>query len=49
MVYEVIEIGVIVRCPSYDTVTIPISPTRVTYNCGRHLVDLRRTRCLTIG
>ncbi|MDQ3856237.1 MAG: DUF6510 family protein [Chloroflexota bacterium] len=44
MVYEVREMGIIVRCPSCDNTFI-----RLAHNRGRSLVDLRGTRCLTIG
>lgn len=44
MVYEVRELGTIVRCPSCDNALI-----RVAHNRGRYLVDLRGTRYLTTG
>jgi DNA-directed RNA polymerase subunit RPC12/RpoP len=44
MVYEVRELGTIVRCPSCDNALIRLAHTR-----GRYLVDLRGTRYLTIG
>jgi hypothetical protein len=44
MVYEVRELGLVVRCPSCDNALM-----RLAYNRGRHLVDLRGTRYLTTG
>jgi Family of unknown function (DUF6510) len=44
IVYEVRGLGTIVRCPSCDNSLI-----RLVRNRGRHLVDLRGTRCLTTG
>jgi len=44
MVYEVRQMGTIVRCPSCDNALIWLAHLR-----GRYLVDLRGTRCLTIG
>ncbi len=41
MVYEVRELGVIVRCPSCDNALI-----RLSYNRGRYFVDLRGARYL---
>ncbi len=42
MVYEVRDLGIIVRCPSCDNALI-----RLANNRGRHMVDLRRMRYLT--
>jgi hypothetical protein len=42
MVYEVRELGIIVRCPSCDNALI-----RLAHNRGRHMVDLRGMRSLT--
>ena len=42
MVYEVRELGIIVRCPSCDNALI-----RLAYNRERHMVDLRGMRYLT--
>ena len=42
MVYEVRELGIIVRCPSCDNALI-----RLANNRGRHMVDLRGMRYLT--
>jgi Family of unknown function (DUF6510) len=42
MVYEVRELGIIVRCPSCDNALI-----RLAHNRGRHMVDLRGMRYLT--
>ncbi len=36
MVYEVRELGIVVRCPSCDN-----APIRLAHNRGRYLVDLR--------
>ena len=44
MVYEVRELGTIVRCPGCDNALI-----RLAHNRGRHMVDLRRTTYLTTG
>ena len=44
MVYEVRELGTIVRCPSCDHALI-----RLAHNRGRYLVDLRGMRYLTTG
>lgn len=44
MVYEVREMGMIVRCPGCDNALI-----RLSYNRGRHVVDLRGTTYLTTG
>jgi DNA-directed RNA polymerase subunit RPC12/RpoP len=44
MVYEVRELGLIVRCPSCDNALI-----RLANNRGRDLVDLRGTKYLTTG
>jgi hypothetical protein len=44
MVYEVRDLGTIVRCPSCDNALI-----RLSYNRGRYFVDLRGTRYLTTG
>ena len=44
MVYEVRELGTIVRCPGCDNALI-----RLAHNRGRHLVDLRGTTYLTTG
>jgi DNA-directed RNA polymerase subunit RPC12/RpoP len=41
MVYEVRELGTIVRCPSCDNALI-----RLVHNRGRYLVDLKGTRYL---
>ena len=42
MVYEVRELGIIVRCPTCDNALI-----RLAYNRERHMVDLRGMRYLT--
>jgi hypothetical protein len=42
MVYEVRELGIIVRCPSCDNALI-----RLAHNRERHMVDLREMRYLT--
>ena len=42
MVYEVRDLGIIVRCPSCDNALI-----RLANNRGRHMVDLRGMRYLT--
>ena len=42
MVYEVRELGIIVRCPSCDNALI-----RLAHNQGRYFVDLRGTKYLT--
>lgn len=44
MVYEVRQLGTIVRCPSCDNALI-----RLAHNRERYLVDLRGTRYLTAG
>ena len=44
MVYEVRELGTIVRCPSCDKALI-----RLAHNRERHMVDLRGMRYLTTG
>jgi predicted RNA-binding Zn-ribbon protein involved in translation (DUF1610 family) len=44
MVYEVRELGIIVRCPGCDNALI-----RLANNRERYLVDLRGTRYLTTG
>ena len=44
MVYEVRELGVIVRCPNCDNALI-----RLAHNRGRYFVDLRGTRYLAAG
>ena len=44
MVYEVREMGTIVRCPSCGNALI-----RLAHNRGRYLVDLRGMRYLTMG
>ena len=44
MVYEVRELGTIVRCPSCDNALI-----RLAHNRERHMVDLRGMRYLTSG
>ena len=44
MVYEVRELGTIVRCPSCDNALI-----RLAYNRERHMVDLRGMRYLATG
>ncbi len=44
MVYEVRDLGIIVRCPGCDNALI-----RLAHNRGRHLVDLRGTRYLATG
>ena len=43
MVYEVRGLGTIVRCPSCDNALI-----RLAHNRGRHWVDLRGMRYLTM-
>ena len=43
-VYEVRELGTIVRCPSCENSLI-----RLAYSRGRPMVDLRGTRYLTTG
>ncbi len=44
MVYEMRQLGIIVRCPSCDHVLI-----RLAHNRGRHMVDLRGMRYLATG
>ena len=44
MVYEVRQMGTIVRCPSCDKALI-----RLAHNRGRFLIDLKGTRYLTVG
>jgi DNA-directed RNA polymerase subunit RPC12/RpoP len=44
MVYEVRQMGTIVRCPSCDNALI-----RLAHNRGRFLIELKGTRYLTIG
>jgi hypothetical protein len=44
MVYEVRELGIIVRCPSCDNALI-----RLAHNPGRYMVDLRGMRYLVAG
>jgi hypothetical protein len=44
MVYQVRELGTVVRCPGCDNALI-----RLAHNPGRHLVDLRGVRYLTTG
>ena len=44
MVYEVRQMGTIVRCPSCDNALI-----RLAHNRGRHLIDLRGAKYLTTG
>ena len=44
MVYEVRELGIIVRCLSCENTLI-----RLAHHRGRYLVDLRGTRYLTTG
>ncbi len=44
MVYEVRELGTIVRCPKCDNALI-----RLAHNQGRYFVDLRGTRYLAAG
>ena len=44
MVYEVRQLGTIVRCPSCENALI-----RLAHNRRRYLVDLRGTRYLTTG
>jgi uncharacterized protein DUF6510 len=44
MVYEVRDLGTIVRCPGCDNALI-----RLAHNGGRHVVDLRGTTYLTTG
>ena len=44
MVYEVRQMGIIVRCPSCDNPLI-----RLAYNREGYLIDLRGTSYLTIG
>ena len=41
MVYEVRELGTIVRCPNCDNALI-----RLAHNQGRYFVDLRGTKYL---
>ncbi len=43
MVYEVRDLGIIVRCPSCDNALI-----RLAHGRGRHLVDLRGLRHLQV-
>jgi Family of unknown function (DUF6510) len=42
MVYEVRELGIIVRCPSCENALI-----RLAHNRGRHVIDLRGISYLT--
>ena len=44
MVYEVRELGTVVRCPGCDNVLI-----RLAHNRGRYLVDLRGMKYLATG
>jgi hypothetical protein len=44
MVYEVRELGTIVRCPSCENALI-----RIAHNRGPYLVDLRGMKYLTTG
>lgn len=44
IVYEVRELGIVVRCPGCDNALI-----RLSHNRGRHLIDLRGTKYLTTG
>ena len=44
MVYEVRELGTIVRCPGCDNALI-----RLTHNRGRHWIDLRGMRYLEVA
>jgi Family of unknown function (DUF6510) len=44
MVYEVRELGTIVRCPGCDNALI-----RIAHHRERHMVDLRGMRYLTTG
>ena len=44
LVYEVRQLGTIVRCPSCDNALI-----RLAHNRGRYVVDLRGTIYLTTG
>ena len=44
MVYEVRELGIVVRCPICDNALI-----RLAQNRGRHLVALKGMRYLTTG
>ena len=44
IVYEVRELGTIVRCPGCDNALI-----RLSHNRGRYFVDLRGTRYLATG
>ncbi len=44
MVYEVRQLGTIIRCPSCDNALI-----RLAFTQGRHLVDLSGTRYLATG
>jgi uncharacterized C2H2 Zn-finger protein len=44
MVYEVRDLGTIVRCPSCDNVLI-----RLARNRGRHWIDLRGIRYLQVS
>ena len=43
-VYEVRELGIIIRCPGCDNALI-----RLAHNRGRYVVDLRGTKYLTTG
>ncbi len=43
-VYEVRDLGIIVRCPGCDNALI-----RLAHNRGRYLVDLSGTKYLAIG
>ena len=44
MVYEVRQLGTIIRCPSCDKALI-----RLAHNRGRYMVDLRGMRYLATG
>ena len=44
MVYEMRQLGIIVRCPGCDNALI-----RLAHNRGRHMVDLRGMRYLATG
>ena len=44
MVYEVRQLGTIVRCPGCDNALV-----RLAHNRGRYMIDLRGMRYLTTG
>ena len=48
MVYEVRELGTIVRCPGCDN-ALDNALIRLAHNRGRYFVNLRGTRYLTTG